>query len=387
MTQPSRPLPCSVVWSVAVVSPLVVSVPSVEPLSLNPPPVPVVPPSFRLPPPVAGSGFGVGFDDPPLTWTVLAAVPFGLQQAGFDTQGLPAFGWLVGWVIAYSAAAAAARSLVSDQRRFAQSALGRYLPVSVANEILRDPERLQLRGERTEIYALFSDLEGFTKLTHAITPEQIAMLLNDYLDRLSTVVLAHGGTIDKFVGDAVVAFWGAPIARADDGDRALKAVNAMVEAGEAFRRAAPAGIPPIGRTRVGLHRGEAVVGNFGGEGRIQYTALGDAMNTAARLEGANKKLGTRALVSAEAARGMTDPSLRPMGRVAVRGRSTPIAVFEPVDAADPALARLVARVDAGDEAAMAELEAYAGQHGDDAALERLVYRMRSSGPGGYVALD
>lgn len=318
---------------------------------------------------------------------VLAAVPFALEKMGFDTQGLPAFGWLVGWVIAYSAAASAARSLVSDQRRFAQSALGRYLPRNIANEILRDPERLRLRGERTEIYALFSDLEGFTKLTHAITPEQIAMLLNDYLDRLSTVVLAHGGTIDKFVGDAVVAFWGAPIARADDGDRAMAAVNALVAAGEDFRRAAPPGIPPIGRTRVGLHRGEAVVGNFGGEGRIQYTALGDAMNTAARLEGANKTLGTRALVSAEAAAGMTAPALRPMGRVAVRGRSTPIMVFEPVPAEDAELTQLFALADRGDEAALAALEARAARHGDDAALANLVYRIRSSGPGGYVALD
>jgi adenylate cyclase len=184
-----------------------------------------------------------------------------------------------------------------------------------------------------------------------------------------------------------VAFWGAPIARADDADRALAAVNAMVAAGEAFRRSAPPGIPPIGRTRVGLHRGEAVVGNFGGEGRIQYTALGDAMNTAARLESANKKLGTRALVSAEAASGMTNASLRPMGRVAVRGRSTPIEVFEPVDSVDPELTRLVGQVDSGNEGALAELEAYAASRGDDAALEKLVFRMRSSGPGGYVALD
>jgi hypothetical protein len=118
----------------------------------------------------------------------------------------------------------------------------------------------------------------------------IARLLNEYLDKLSAVVLEHGGTLDKFVGDAVVAFWGAPIAYADDGARAVKAAIAMYRAGEEFRRNAPPGVPPIGRTRVGVHFGEAIVGNFGGDGRIQYTALGDAMNTAARLEGANKPL-------------------------------------------------------------------------------------------------
>ena len=88
---------------------------------------------------------------------------------------------------------------------------------------MRDPEQLALHGEKTQIYALFTDLEGFTKLSHAITPEQLSTLLNRYLDLLSDVVLDHGGTIDKFVGDAVVAFWGAPIARPDDADRAVRA--------------------------------------------------------------------------------------------------------------------------------------------------------------------
>src|SRR6185436_5461250 len=129
--------------------------------------------------------------------------------------------------------------------------------------------RLALKGEQTRIYALFTDLEGFTKLSHAITPETLSRLLNRYLDLMSDIVLKHGGTIDKFVGDAVVAFWGAPIARDDDGDRALAAAIAMYEAGNAFAASAGEDIPPIGVTRVGLHRGEAVVGNFGGEGRMQ----------------------------------------------------------------------------------------------------------------------
>ncbi|MCM3296637.1 adenylate/guanylate cyclase domain-containing protein, partial [Staphylococcus capitis] len=129
-------------------------------------------------------------------------------------------------------------------------------------------------------FCVFTDLEGFTKLSHAVTPETVARLLNEYLDRLSDIVLAHGGTIDKFVGDAVVAFWGAPISRPDDGEKEATAALAMYQAGERFRVDLAAGdIPPIGMTRVGLHVGDAIVGNFGGEGRIQYTALGDSMNT------------------------------------------------------------------------------------------------------------
>ncbi|MBA2933263.1 adenylate/guanylate cyclase domain-containing protein [Sphingomonas sp. CGMCC 1.13654] len=326
-----------------------------------------------------------------LSVLVIVLLPVGLQNWSFDTQGLPAFGWLVGWTLAYIAAASAARGVGSEQRRFAQGALGRYLPRDVAATILKNPDQLKLHGERTTIYALFSDMEGFTKLTHAIDPEQLSDLLNRYLDVLSNVVLAHGGTIDKFVGDAVVAFWGAPIARPDDGDRALAAAIAMAEAGEAFRTSAPAGLPPIGRTRVGLHRGEAVVGNFGGEGRIQYTALGDAMNAASRMEGANKTLGTRALVSAEAAAGMTEPRLRPMGRITVRGRSTPITVFEPATEAEYAqsdtLVDILARFDGADLTALDDLARYAATQPSDIALAKLLDRLRKIGPGGTYALD
>ncbi|GEN99884.1 hypothetical protein NSE01_17170 [Novosphingobium sediminis] len=314
------------------------------------------------------------------------AFPFLLQRAGFDTLNLPAVGWPLGWAIAYTAVGAALRAINAAQREFAQGALGKYLPRSVAAEILRNPDRLSLHGEKRAIYCLFSDLEGFTKLTHAVEPEMIARLLNDYLDRLSAVVLAHGGTLDKFVGDAVVAFWGAPIAYEDDAARAVKAARAMYEAGEAFRRSVPAGVPPIGRTRVGLHYGEAIVGNFGGEGRIQYTALGDAMNTAARLESANKPLGTTVLASREVAEQVGFASFRPMGSVTLRGRATPVEVFELVGDGDDEggrlAAALVAAHAAGDAAA---LQVLAGQVAplakQDPALATLVRRLEETAPG------
>lgn len=263
-------------------------------------------------------------------FALFLAVPFLVERAGYDTLDLPATGWLIGWVVAFTAISSVLRAINAAQREFAQGALGKYLPRSVATEIMRNPDRLSLHGEKREIFCLFSDLEGFTKLTHAVEPEMIARLLNDYLDRLSAVVLQYGGTLDKFVGDAVVAFWGAPIAYPDDGERAVKAAYAMYLAGEEFRKAVPEGVPKIGRTRVGLHYGDAVVGNFGGEGRIQYTALGDAMNTAARLEGANKPLDTKVLVSREAVDRSGLDWFRPMGSVTLRGRRTPVEIFEPV---------------------------------------------------------
>ncbi len=326
----------------------------------------------------------------PLQLVLIGYLPFQLQGMKIDTIDLPAFGWGAGWLLAFLAASTAARAVGSEQRRFAQSALGKYLPADIAAQILRDPDRLALHGEKKQIYALFSDLEGFTKLSHAISPEQLSSLLNAYLDRMSDIVLKHGGTIDKFVGDAVVAFWGAPIARADDADRAVRAAVEMYEGGQAFAREAGEGLPPIGITRVGLHRGEAVVGNFGGEGRIQYTALGDGMNTGARLESANKQLKTTVLVSAEAKARSSLDIFRPMGRVVLSGRATPVELWEPAPHVEPDLRRrLVAlweRFDDGDREALVQLEAIAADNKADAALGLFVYRLREAGPGGHFVL-
>ncbi|MGQ0659994.1 CHASE2 domain-containing protein [Sphingosinicella sp.] len=325
-----------------------------------------------------------------LQLAVIAGLPFLLALWDFDTLGLPAFGWGGGWLLAFLGVGLAARAIGAEQKRFAQSALGKYLPKDIANEILRDPDRLALRGERTQIYALFTDLEGFTKLSHAITPEQLSELLNSYLDLMSEIVLRHGGTIDKFVGDAVVAFWGAPIARPDDAERALKAAIAMQEGGDVFAAGAGPDVPPVGSTRVGLHFGDAVVGNFGGEGRIQYTAFGDGMNTAARLESANKQLHTIALISDEAKTRAGLDLLRPMGRIELIGRSTPIVVWEPATRMEPALrdelCELWARFDGGDVSALERFREISGAHADDEALAHFVYRTEAAGPGGHFVL-
>lgn len=321
---------------------------------------------------------------------LFGALPFYLQWHGVDTQNLPAFGWGIAWIVSFSAAGATARAIGSEQRRFAQSALGKYLPRDIASEIMRDPDRLALHGEKREIFVVFTDLEGFTKLSHAIQPEMVALLLNRYLDMLSAVVLSHGGTIDKFVGDAVVAFWGAPISRPDDGERAARAALAMHQAGEAFRASVPEGVPPIGRTRVGFHFGEAIVGNFGGEGRIQYTALGDSMNTAARLESANKELKTSVIASREAVERSGLDWFRPMGRVVLRGRARPVEIFEPRPDLPPEerarTAALLERFNAGDRNAVSAWRDSAHSKVEDAGVENLLYRLSNIEPGGSFVL-
>ena len=324
-------------------------------------------------------------------FAAIALIPFWLQARGIDTQGLPAFGWGLGWFVAFASVGTAARAIGSEQRKFAQSALGKYLPRDIAAEILRDPDSLALHGEKREIFVVFTDLEGFTKLSHAIEPELVATLLNRYLEVLSNVVLEHGGTIDKFVGDAVVAFWGAPISRPDDGERAAKAAWAMYQAGEEFRKSVPEGVPAIGKTRVGLHHGEAIVGNFGGEGRIQYTALGDSMNTASRLESANKQLKSSVLVSREAAELSGLDWFRTLGRVVLRGRATPVEIAEPrPDMAPEALKAfndLARRAISGDVSAITALANTSSKNPNDAALANFAFRLAHQEEGGYFVLD
>ncbi len=312
---------------------------------------------------------------------LILALPFLLQARGIDTYLFPSVGPALGWVIALAAVTSAARASTAVQRRFAQGALGKYLPREMAEEIIEHPERLALHGEKKQLYVLFSDLEGFTKMSHAIEPEMVATLLTRYLDMLSEVVLEHGGVIDKFVGDAVVAFWGAPIARDDDGERAARCGYAIWQAGEAFRNSAPAGVPPIGKTRVGLHWGEAVVGNFGGKSRIQYTALGDSMNTAARLEAASKPLDSSVMASREFAERSGLDWWRPMGRVVLRGRASPVELFEPApdfpEDDRAALSEAIALIESDVTAAVAAIVKLVDKHPDDAALANLLHRTRN----------
>jgi len=320
-------------------------------------------------------------------------VPALLQVRNVDTYGLPAVGWLVGWIIAFTAVTAAARASGAVQRNFAASALGKYIPRDIAQAIMDQPELLSLGGEKRAIFVLFSDLEGFTKMSHAIPPEMVAKLLNRYLDMLSQVVLDHGGVIDKFVGDAVVAFWGAPISRPDDGARAARAGHALWQAGEDFRREVAAmdpALPPIGKTRVGLHYGEAVIGNFGGATRIQYTALGDSMNTAARLEAANKALDSAVMASREFAEASGLDWWRAMGRVRLRGRARPVDLFEPApgfpEADRAALAEACVMAVTDRAAALRLVEDVAGRHKGDLALGNLVKRMQEADEGGTYVL-
>lgn len=316
----------------------------------------------------------------------LLLLPFALEYLFEDSAGVSAFGWLLCWASGYFAVVMVRRAKAWEKGRIAQSALTRYLPPDVAAQILDDPSRLALDGQRCQVFALFSDLEGFTTLCQSEQPTDVAIFLNDYLETLSQIVLNYGGTIDKFVGDSVVAFWGAPFAREGDGARAAQAAVAMFEAGETFRSRTLPGGGTVGRTRIGLHYGEAIVGNFGGDGRIQYTALGDTMNLASRLEAANKTLGTSILISREAATFSSGIVLRTMGQIKVRGRSAPVMVLEPGLTLNPDdVARmngLYEQAVEGSDLALDELRQWAADRDFDVGLARLVDRLSEPSDGG-----
>ncbi len=218
------------------------------------------------------------------------------------------------------------------QKRFIKSAFKQYLGEAVIDQIIADPSRLALGGEKKELTMFFSDLEKFSSFSEKLEPAQLIELLNAYLSDMGAVIMEEGGYLDKYIGDAIVAFWNAPLAQ---GDHALRAVRAALRCQrrlaerQAELSAMAAGMPV--RMRVGLNTGDVVVGNMGSSARFNYTMLGDAANLASRLEGANKAFGTYLLV-AESTWRLLQGAVpgRELGRLQVVGRRQPVRVFEPL---------------------------------------------------------
>lgn len=218
------------------------------------------------------------------------------------------------------------------QRAWLRKAFGQYLSHDVIDRLLREPGDLRLGGERRPISVLFTDVQGFTALSERLDPERLTAFMNRYLGIVTAVILDSGGTIDKYIGDAVVAFWNAPLDQADHARRALAAASGIRQALSAARGELEALAGSAPATRIGVHSGDAVVGNMGSPFRFAYTALGDAVNLASRLEGANKALGTFLLVSGDtiaAASPATADGFRRLGLLKVSGRDAPCEVWSP----------------------------------------------------------
>lgn len=227
---------------------------------------------------------------------------------------------------------------LKEQRRFIESAFSLYVPSAVVSELIERPEKLSLGGERREVTSLFTDLEGFTTLIEQHPPALTVPMLNEYLDNMCRIALENGGTIDKIIGDALCVLFGAPLDQDDHAQRAVScALDMRAYARQYAAECAAEGVP-FGKTRIGVNSGSAVVGNFGGNTFFDYTAHGDTINTAARLEGANKFFGTDICVAESAVAYCTGIRFRNIGDIVLKGKSGGVPVFEPFAGSDDHLA-------------------------------------------------
>ena len=228
-----------------------------------------------------------------------------------------------------------------------------YLSESVMTEMLEHPEQLKLGGEKRELTVLFSDIRGFTGIAERTPPEALVRFVNGYLTPMTNIVFEEGGTLDKYIGDALMAFWGAPVAQPDHALRACRAAMRFLAELERLRprwRAEGVGEVEIG---VGVNTGPMVVGNMGSDVRFDYTVMGDAVNLASRLEGANKLFGTRVLLSEEThALVRSEVCARRLGAIRVRGKQRPTRVYELRHLGPPAAeeAQVVGRFESGVDA-------------------------------------
>ncbi len=278
------------------------------------------------------------------------------------------------------------------QKEFIQGAFGRYVSPKVVDQLIADPKKLSLEGERREMTFLFTDVAGFTTMSEAIPGPELARVLNAYLDGMCQVIHKYDGTVDKFIGDAVFAIFNAPTDQPDHADRAVRCAVEIDQFSERFRAEQNANDIPFGITRIGVHSGMATVGNFGSQEKQEYTALGDAVNTASRLEGLNKHFGTRICVSEVVRSQCNGIPFRPIGLVVVKGKTQAIGMYEPLsEERDQAeymarYRRAFERLEEGADDARTLFEALHAENPYDGCVEVHLGRLRAGARGTEIAM-
>jgi class 3 adenylate cyclase len=274
----------------------------------------------------------------------------------------------------------------------AHASLSRYFSPQLAKRLAASV------GDSTEVTwrdvaVIFTDITGFTSLVETAAPELLGELLNEYVTGMTDVVFAHEGTVAKVIGDAIEVLFNAPSDQPDYATRAVACARELDAWAEAFRDRWKAKGVNFGATRIGVHAGPALVGNFGGLRFFDYTAYGDTINTAARLEAANKFLGTRICVSATVANSVENFRGRPVGDLVLRGRSEPLRAYEPLSAASfgaPATSQYgeaFAKLEAGDGNAMPAFAALVGSHAEDPLANFHLKRLLNGAKGVRIQLE
>lgn len=261
------------------------------------------------------------------------------------------------------------------QRQFVQGAFSRYVSPTVVAQLVNDPEALSIKGKRQEATFVFTDIAGFTTLSEMLPSDQLSDVLNDYLNGACAIVQANEGTIDKFIGDAIMAIFNAPIAQPDHQARAVKCALELDAYCEKFRIENNKRGIPIGVTRIGVHSGPATIGNFGSQSRMDFTAVGDTVNAAARTEGVNKYFGTRICCTDTIVPKCPGMHFRVIGDVILKGKETPVTLYNPITA-DEAKSELCTRylaayqlLEAGNPLAIEQLKSLEQRFPDDPLLK------------------
>jgi len=218
------------------------------------------------------------------------------------------------------------------EKKFIKGAFGQYLSPKIIEQIMEDPSRLRLGGEKKVCTAFFSDVAGFSTISEKLTPEELVQLLNEYLTEMTNIILSFDGTVDKYEGDAIIAIFGAPINYDDHARRACEASVMMqkrlIELREKWRQEGKQELT----VRIGLNTGPMVVGNMGSIQRMDYTMMGDSVNLASRLEGANKPYGTYVMISEFTYEHCREHVVvRELDKIRVVGKKEPVTVYELVD--------------------------------------------------------
>ncbi len=235
------------------------------------------------------------------------------------------------FVFVYAAVTLERRVHSDRERKQLRNAFSRYVSGSVVDSIMQNPDKLRLGGDRRRMSVLFSDIRGFTTISEGMSPDALVHILNVYLNRMTDIVFKHGGVLDKYIGDAVMAFWNAPL---DQPDHALRAVSTALEMRDALAdlNASKAFGELEMHIGIGINTGDMVVGNVGGDARFDYTVIGDNVNLGSRLEGLTKEYGI-AFIVAESTKGELRDAVvtRRLDKVAVKGKKEPVVIYEAMD--------------------------------------------------------
>ena len=235
----------------------------------------------------------------------------------------------IGGLFVFMTSSVSSYALVSRREAHIRSRFEQHLAPAVVKRIAENPGLLKLSGEKREITALFTDIENFTAMTHRAGPEQLVSVLDEYIEGMAAIVLKHGGMVDKIVGDSVHAFFNAPLDLSNHPQHAITCAQEMRIWAKGFQcRTGPSQIG-FGRTRIGIETGVAIVGDIGIRSKLDYTAHGDSINSAARLEALNKRYGSTICVGPFAASQCISTPFRPLGVTSLRGLDVPVEVFEP----------------------------------------------------------